>query len=1297
MPRRERPLDAGDSELLRLASELRLLRQRAGSPTYRELARRAHYSVATLSAAAAGGRLPSLAVTVAYAAACGGDPADWEKRWHAVAAEVAREEAAARPATAQDEGSVSARPPYAGLSVFRTEDADRFFGRERLVDEVTRRLGEHRLVAVVGASGAGKSSLLRAGLIPRRQASHPGSPFVFLTPGAYPWEECATRFAGLTGSTPGALVRDLADDPRALHRVVRQALAGLPDDAELLLVVDQFEEVFTVCRDAEERAGFIDALMTATSAGNSRCRVVVGVRADFYAHCANHAELGRAMSEAQVLVGPMTTDELRRAITEPAAQAGCRVEGALVADLVSSAKGQTAVLPLLSHVLLETWRRRRGNTLTLTGFHATGGIDGGLAHTAEGLYSTLSPAQQRAARDLLLRLTALGEGTEDTRRRIRRTELDLDEADTALVLEQFVRARLLTLDRDSIEITHEALIRCWPRLHSWLLEDRESLRIHRALTEATQVWEAVEQDPGALYRGVRLARTRQWAQRGDAGKLSPRERAFLHTSIAAQVSEEATAGRRARRLRHLTVLLAVLLAGTVAATGFAWRAEQQATRQRDIAVSQQVADQSSALRSTDPARALQLGLVAYRLHPTTAARGTVLSSYATPYATQLSGDDQFDAVAYHPGGRILAAAGQDHVVRLWNVADPYRPRRLAALTGHTGDVRSAAFSPDGRLLASAGEDGTVRLWDVTGPAQPKARAVLTPVPAPGRGQGAALASVAFSPDSRTVASAGADGTVQLWHTTSRGHTSAYAALPAAHGAAGRHERLDSVAFSPDGRTLAASGPDGVSRWSAAAGAPGRPRYADRTRISTDPSLAVAFGPGGRTLATAGADHTVRLWNTSGSPADRPLSVLTGHTDIVETVTFSPDGRTLASGGADGKLRLWNVADPARPDALLTLTGHIGSIPSAAFSPDGRTLASAGEDHTTRLWVLPGPLLLGHTSSLYAAGFSPDGRTVATGGFDNTVRLWNVADPYRPKPLSVLTGHTAAVNDVVFAPGKKLLATASLDRTIRLWETTDPGNPRPLARLTGHSGAVNALAFSPDGHILASAAADHTVRLWDMADARHPKPLTVLRAHRDQVETVAFSPDGRTLASGSRDRTIRLWDTARPGRPRPLARLTGHRDAVKALAFSPRDHVLASAGDDRTIRLWDVADRLAPGVIATPGSHPDGIRALAFSPDGRILASAENNGRLWNVRDPRHPDELAVLSGHTKSVDAVAFSPDGHTLVTGSEDWTALLWDVDADRVARRICRTAGDQALTPADARQYLPGIPYRVPCASAR
>ncbi|MEV6682841.1 helix-turn-helix domain-containing protein [Streptomyces erythrochromogenes] len=528
MPRPERPLDLDSGPLTQFAADLRKLREAAGRPPYRALAKRAHYSSTTLSDAAGGHTLPSLAVTLAYVEACQGDRREWEARWHTAAAEIAAAAHHDEPAAGDHRTA-----PYAGLSAFQPEDADRFFGRDHLTAELLAKVRDHRFLTVFGPSGSGKSSLLRAGLVARTRTA--GQPVILFTPGPHPVEECAVHLAAATGQAPGPLLTELRNDPATLHLRVRQAALGHPPatsagnsngtgtgvgsstgtgtgsstDADILIVVDQFEEVFTLCRDQDERDAFIALLITAAATPTSRTRVVLGVRADFYGRCVQNPHLVEAMRDAQIAVGPMTSQELREAVTRPAALADCTVTGPLLAAVVADAAGRPGALPLVSHAMVETWRRRCGSRLTLDGYLAAGGIQHALAHTAEAAYAALSPPQQDHARSLFLRLTALGDGTEDTRRRITTNELD-PGPDTAHVLESLARRRLVTLDDGCVEITHEAVIRCWPRLRGWLTEDRDRLRLHRRLTDATADWEAQGHDPHTLYRGAASTRPSTW-------------------------------------------------------------------------------------------------------------------------------------------------------------------------------------------------------------------------------------------------------------------------------------------------------------------------------------------------------------------------------------------------------------------------------------------------------------------------------------------------------------------------------------------------------------------------------------------------------------------------------------------------------------------------------------------------------------------------------------------------------------------------------------------------------------------
>ncbi|MFD8497847.1 helix-turn-helix domain-containing protein [Amycolatopsis sp. NPDC059657] len=691
------------SPLAEFAADLRHLREQAGSPPYRELAQRAGFAPSTLSDAAGGRRLPSLKVTLGYVQACGGDTDSWEQRWHALAADLST---VASPD--EDDG---ADAPFMGLRAYNTADAEWFFGRERLVDDLVGRLQRQRFLAVFGLSGAGKSSILRAGLIPRLTG-----PVAAFTPGAHPLDALAGQLAALSGSAE-ADVRAELTATGALRWLLAHA------DAEVVLVVDQFEELFTLCHDESERAQFIKALLTATTDPVTRCRVVLGVRADFYTHCTLNADLAVALQDAQITVGPMTTDELRRAITHPTRQADCTIESALLTTLIAQANGQAGVLPLLSHTLLATWRRRQGNRLSLAGYIATGGIDAALAQTAEAIFSSLSEHEQHIARDLFQRLTALGEGTEDTKRRISLNEVDTTPAVHAVV-EQLTNARLITRDHDSLELTHESLIKAWPRLTRWLATDREGQRLHRELTNATTTWEQHDRDPGTLLRGTRLALLHDWAT--NSRNLSAAERIFVDTSAATEERERAAKTRRTRRRRQLTSLfvIVVLLAG--GAIFYAISAEKVATQQRTTAQILQVIKDMPELNRTNPALAAQLSLAIHQLQPSAVTNDVLTSAAAAISPTTLARGP----AAVGPNNYALAQNGQ-----VLLVSNPFqiwiRSENQMSLAYSGKTISEVSINRDGKIAAT--RDGTkVTIWNLTDPFKPRERDTIDIGDHPGR-------------------------------------------------------------------------------------------------------------------------------------------------------------------------------------------------------------------------------------------------------------------------------------------------------------------------------------------------------------------------------------------------------------------------------------------------------------------------------------------------------------------------------------------------------------------------------------
>ena len=1260
MPRSEGPLRAVDDLLGAFARDLRELREKAGNPTYRELARRAHYSAGTLSDAAGGKKLPTLAVTLAFVRACEGDPVAWERRWRADAAEYAARRARLRTETTADDGE----SPYVGLAAFQAEDADRFFGREKLVDELRKLLTVDRFVPVFGASGVGKSSLLRAGLVPALA----DAPVAVMTPGAHPIEECAVALARVTGES-AALIRDeLLTD--GLHLRVRQTVA---DGADLVLVIDQFEEVFTVCPDVDERTRFIDAILAAAEAPTSRIRLVIGVRSDFYPHCALHPGLADALRRGQLVVEAMSSDELQRAITQPAIDAGYTLERSLLATVIADSAGNPGVLPLVSHALLETWRRRHGTSLTLSGYQTAGGIQDALARTAEHVFLSLTSDQRDRARVLLVRLIAVGDGTEDTKRRVPLAEFDPADGP---VLDRLVESRLLCLDRDSVEITHEALIRCWPRLREWLAADRDGLRLHRQLTHAADLWDSDGRDPSALYRGNRLAQLTDWAP-GRA--LSARERDFLQASQTLHVDEQLIARRRTNRLRRLVAILVVLLVLATTAVGSAGYAQHEASQQRDQAVIQKVLSQANALRSTNPGLAAQLSLAAYRLAPDTDTRSSVLTALTTPYAVQVSAHtDLVHGMAISPNGRFLATVSNDKTGRIWDISDPTKPVPCGMPVKSSDRLLSVAFSPDGHTVAMAGMDSLVRMMSVDDRCHTTELATLS-------GTTDGVVAVGFSHDGSLLAAGSLDGMVRLWNVAAPGQPRPE---PPIH----LGDRVWSLAFDPTAHVLAA----GVDRGNQAV----TQLWNTDTRqplgalpVASPGIYALAYSPDGHTVAEGDADGAIELWDVTDSDAPKALATLSGPAGGVRTVAFRPDGHTLVAGSEDNSVRLWNVTASTQPVAEPALTGFSGAVYSLAITPDGRTLVTGGQDGSVRLVRLAEHTFATRTDNIVASvTFSPDGRTLAdTRRAEDSVELRDLRDPSNSwsAPMSASPGDTLA-----FAPSGHVLAAGDFDSLVKLWNVSDVRRPNTATALVPDAGGgAEALAFSPDGHTLAAGV--YQVRLWDVSVAASPRVIGTLATRPDSVNAVAFDPTGHFLAVAGSDTTTSLWDVTTPASPRLVAVLGDLvPGSVRAIAFDPVGRLLALSSNDNTVQLWDVSDPRRPARMHTLSGHSSSVNTLAFSPDGRVLAtgSSDNTVRLWDVSDPFQSTTTAILTGHTSSVNTLAFSPDGKTLATGSSDRSIGLWDTDVEHMAAHLCSLAWPRISEP-EWNQYLRGFDYRPPC----
>lgn len=1140
--------------------------------------------------------------------------------------------------------------PFKGLESFDVDDADVFFGRERLVADMVARLSGARLMGIVGPSGSGKSSALRAGLLASlADGVLPGSgdwPLVVVRPGEHPVEAL--------GSATQAI-----------------------DGTRCVIAVDQFEELFTVCRDDRERGAFVDALVGHARDARRRATVLLALRADFYGRCAGFPELSRMLGSNHVLVGAMRRDELRRAIELPARAAGLEVDAELPDLLVADVEGEPGGLPLLSTALFELWEQRSGNRLELAAYEQSGGVRGAVARLAEGSYERLNAREREDARRLLLRLA--GEG--DVRTRVPISELNGSNG----VLSRLAADRLVTVGDGEAEVAHEALLREWPRLRGWLDEDAEGRRLHRQLAAAARDWDDGGRDASALYRGARLVSASDWAD-GHAGDLNKREREFL---AASQVGAEAEAERERRTNRRLRALLAGVAALLVAASIAGVVAITQRGQARDAAL---VADAqrlgAEAVTNDRLDQAVRLARAGIALDDSPATRNSLFSVLLRQPASlgELRGDGwKLYSVAASPDGRLVATGDERGAVIVYDIA---RRVRVGAYRAPEGLIQQLVFAPDSRALAltlHAGDTTSETFVDVINPRGGKRTRRFT-LPKFPRDTFYVLALAAFAPNGRDLIAEqtgvefpdggpailsrldAATGKVAQSRPIGRGAAWSLASAPGGHlfvtspkddktyEVAADTLRVErtypsggmNAAASADGRRLALVSGDGQIRVLDTES--GRARtLAGRHR---DARVRMEFTHDGRTLVSVGDKGGMVIWDLArGSVRER---LAAHHPSDNAALAIAPDGRTLYTAGSDARMAIWDLAGSRRLDRRFpagpAMTYDEGDTPKGiAMSPDGKRLAVTQMDGS--VWLVDSQTLEVvrkariQKGALLAADFSPDGKLLAVTGAPPRVTLLNAETLAPVRTLAPLPGRSSQA--VTFSPNGRLVASAAFDTSHapnlagvgRVWDVRSGKPTKVRMKVSGSS-----LSFSPDGRYIAGDGAE--VKIGGKAevdDVRSGKRRTI--ATGDLVRSVAFSHDGRLLAVGHYGGTVALVSTTDwkvSGR-----RLAGHRERVTGMEFSTGDRMLVTAGGDGTARLWDVATRRPLGT-ALP-IQPDQFVAATFSPSGSHLFAIPSDGPAvrWDVR----PETWKR-----------------HACLVGGRDLTRTEWrEILPDRKYRRVC------------------------------
>ncbi|MGV2826881.1 nSTAND1 domain-containing NTPase [Myxosarcina sp. GI1(2024)] len=1189
--------------------------------------------------------------------------------------------------------------PYMGLKAFDLDNAQYFYGREDLVQRLLNQIHHNSCLAVVGASGSGKSSVVQAGLMAQlQQGKHiPQSDRWWLggfRPGSKPLQALAKRLTDLGNK------QFRAQQQLQIEGLLYQGVEGLVrwlrsrPEPLVLLAIDQFEELFTLA-DANDRQLFLELILGAVKYAGDRFKLVFTIRADFIASCLENPELAQIVQQNNILVPPyLSAANYRSAIVKPAEQVGLKVEPGLVELLLQDLDRSAGDLPLLQFVLQKLWERRQGGKLTLAAYRQLGGIKGALERQAQAVYESLDPEARECARWIFLSLTKLGDGTEDTRRRITKSDLIVAKYPAPLVertLQILTAAKLLVIDLDrsisgqgrsaatppaddelfleamqqqaTIEVVHEILIHHWSTLRWWLEENRTRLRSQRQIERAATLWQQQGKQPDYLLQGVRLAEAEEiYIKYTD--ELSPVAQEFVAACIDARMAAQKAAKRRLRKTQITAAALGVL-GITATALGMSAYRQKLLAQMENIATANTSSE--ALLLSDRQLEALVTSVKAGKQLQQTSSWGRQLigknrwqetqvktaatlqqAIYGTQELNRLAGHaQQVNAVAYSPDAQLIATASDDKTIKLWTKSGEL----ISTLEGHQDSVTDLVFNPQRErpyLLASASADNSIVLWAIEGDR-------ITQIPK-FVGHQDRIVKLAFSPDGKILASASRDGTIKLWNEAGM----AIATL------VGHQGWVNSLSFSPDSQLLVSGDEAGnVKLWRRSGNGA---RELRTIRAHQDRVTEVSFIDN-KYFASAGGDGVVNLWQVSnGNLINSYL-----HNAQVNSLSFSPKGNLLATATTDGKLNLWS-----RDGILLqTYNGHTGEVLDVNFKPPTLSenrleLVSTGVDKTVRIWQVSDNYASdrGGVYTIATSPTSPD--LFATAGWDGKIRIWRENPHGSHQLVRTLPGHELPITQLQYSPDGKLLASGSQDKTIKLWnaQTGDL-----IEVLSGHQQGINSIAIARESkkqaevtsYVLVSGSEDKTLKLWNIND-RSGELINTLEGHQDSIKSVVFSPDSKLIASGSYDNTIKLWNLE----GELINTLSGHDLVITSLQFTPDNRTLASSSWDNTIKLWQI-DRGGKQVepIRTLSEHQDGVTTLSFNSAGTILASGSGDRtiKLWDLNNG---ELIKNLAGHSSQINSLAFSNDDKTIISAEEQQGLFWWNLELNNLLERGCDRLSD-------------------------
>ena len=1205
--------------------------------------------------------------------------------------------------------------PYRGLAPFREVDEPFFFGRGMFSIRLEEAVRKQSMVAIiVGSSGMGKSSVAYAGLLPRlRQEGN--WLLVNLRPSNQPFQ--ALTSALISKSPPVSsdvdhlreiqnLAAELQDGELSLTDLIDRHLHENPHANRLLLFVDQFEELYTLCPEPKIRHRFLDVLLDAALVVASQPDfffvLLLTLRADFMSQALTHRPFADALQDNALILGPMNREELREAIERPAQQQGAAIETGLVARILDDVGEKSGNLPLLEFALTQLWEHLDQGWMTHAAYESIGQVEGAITRYAEEVYNELDVDQRVQAQQVFVQLVQPGEGTEDTRRVAFHSDLSGEHWE---LVQHLANKRLVVTGQneanlETAEVIHEALIQGWDRLREWMDTDRSFRRWQEGLRVAMRSWLASEKDDGALLRGAPLVQAEVWqAKRKD--QLSLNEREFLQVSVALRERERLIRERRRRRtiaamaVGLLIAMVLVLLAGQQwqradsaselaqarAATATVAQGQAQihaalAALAADDAREQQVeaeaqanaraTQQTIAEEQTRHAKARELAMASVANLEEDPELSVLLALksidgiYQEDGIVLLESEDALhkavqamrvqlnlphgNGIAFSLDGARLATAGPDNTAQLW---DPSTGELLMTLSGHSDQVMNVAYSLDGEKIATTSLDATAKIWAA------KNGELLQTL----SGHTSGLISPAFSPDGTLLATTSLDGTARIWDTQTGEelHT-----LPHTGVTVG-------IAFNPDGSRLAIAVADdyAVRVWDTTT-------WQEVTTLTghTESVSDVVFNHDGSHLATASSDLTAKVWDAE---TGEELLTLEGHNGFVFGIEFSPDGTQVATGSVDATAKIWDVATGRE---LLTLAGHTSGINNVTFSPDGKHLAT-GSAEGARIWDITPQgsrellTLAGHNDVAFRLDYSPDGALLATSSFDGTAKVWDISSG---EELLTLEGHNHLVYDAKFNHDGSRLATGSYDGMTIIWDTS---TGQILLHIEGKCGAIASVAFSPDGSLVITACEDGTAKLWDTASG---EMILTLEGHEgsffSDIFGVAFSPDGTLIATACWDESAKVWDAASG---EELLTLSGHIDRVNDVTFSPDGKYLATASWDGTAKVWEIPSGRE---INTLSGHSGVIWTVTFSPDGSRLATSsfDTTAKLWDFATGQ---ELLTLTGHQVGLGGLTFSPDGRHLAVGGGDGTVRIYILSIDELIT-LAQERLTRSLTNTECQKYL-------------